>query len=64
MTAQHTVTIEGDEIWFDGERVATIRAGLSQTTRDRLTVAIEGVEVRTQDTWRDGRVFTRYEGDA
>lgn len=57
---QHTVTIQGDEIWFDGERVAVIAPGLSATTRARLSVAIDGAEVFTEGATNRGSYAMTY----
>lgn len=58
------VTLRGDEVWLDGEHVATIAGGLSETMRDRVRAAFEGVKIETTHGYSNHLHFHRTERGA
>lgn len=58
------VQVRGLEVWLDGQRVALIEPGLSETMKDRVRAAFDGVEIEAFQDRLKHVCFGRVEGDA
>jgi hypothetical protein len=59
----NTFTMDGDYVIFDGQVVAVLVSGLSETTKDRIRAGIEGIEVETVRSQMNSVYFQRPEDD-
>lgn len=60
----NVIQLRGLEVWLDGERVAMITPGLSETTLDRVRAAFDGVEIEVATNRLNQVGFVRAPGDA